>query len=364
MSDYNNHLDNNDNGNGKNSFQERFNATRFLKIQDWNLMRLFLITVGIFIVMSLLMPTKFPRVLNFQSMGFQMSEIGILGIAMALAMITGGIDLSLNSVANLTGILCSVILTRLAGPNVAEPQVGLAVFLAIVIGLVIGIVCGLLNGFLIAYVGIPAMLATLGSMTLFTGFAFVITKGTGFFGIEAFQKIGNGYVAGIPIPLIIFAAVAVIMIVVMNNSSFGLKLYLLGSNPKASIFSGIDNRKVLLRTYALSGMLAALAGIVILGRTNSANPDYGASYVLQALLIAVLGGVNVNGGFGKILGLVLAVFSLQFLSTGLNMLLFRSPGANFFKMFSWGALIILFMIINVVSERRKQRGSIKKPKPA
>jgi len=103
MSDYNNHLDNNDNGNGKNSFQERFNATRFLKIQDWNLMRLFLITVGIFIVMSLLMPTKFPRVLNFQSMGFQMSEIGILGIAMALAMITGGIDLSLNSVPGWLG---------------------------------------------------------------------------------------------------------------------------------------------------------------------------------------------------------------------------------------------------------------------
>ena len=91
MSDNNNHFDNNNTSNGKNSFQERFNAARFLKIQDWNLMRLFLITVGIFLVMSLLMPTKFPKLLNFQSMGFQLSEIGILGIAMELAMITGGI---------------------------------------------------------------------------------------------------------------------------------------------------------------------------------------------------------------------------------------------------------------------------------
>ncbi len=340
----------------------KFSLEKYFKIQDWNLLRLLIITVALFILMSVLMPTKFPTLQNFRSMGFQLSEIGILGIAIAITMITGGIDLSLNAVANLTGIIASLILTRIAGADVANPQTGTAVALAIVIGLGVGTLCGLINGFLVAYIGIPAILATLGTMTLFTGFAFVITKGTGFFGIPAFQFIGNGEFYGIPVPLIIFLGVAIIMSVVMNNSAFGLRMYLLGSNPKASRFSGINNKVVLLRTYALSGFLASLAGLVILGRTNSANPDYGASYVLQALLIAVLGGVDVNGGFGKISGLVLAVISLQFLSTGLNMLLFRYSGANFFKMFSWGLLIIVFMIVNYLSYQRKQRTIIKKPK--
>lgn len=362
MSNSNNNLENNGNNGSKESLVEKYSVSKFLKIQDWNLLRLLLITVGIFILMSILVPSKFLSIYNFQSMGFQLSEIGILGIAIAITMITGGIDLSINAIANLTGIIASVVLTHFAGPDVAEPQVALAVVLAIVISLLVGTIGGLLNGFLVAHVGIPAILTTLGTMTLFTGFAFVITKGTGFFGIPAFQTIGNGLVLGIPIPLIIFAAVVVVMTILMNNSAFGLRIYLLGSNPRASRFSGINNKAVLLRTYALSGFLAALAGIVILGRTNSANPDYGASYVLQALLIAVLGGVDVNGGFGKILGLVLAVFSLQFLSTGLNMLLFRYSGANFFKMFSWGLLIIVFMIINYLSYRNKQRTVMKKPK--
>jgi simple sugar transport system permease protein len=341
----------------------KFSLDKYFKIQDWNLLRLFIITVALFILMSVLMPEKFPTLKNFRSMGFQLSEIGIMGIAIALTMITGGIDLSINATANLTGIIASLILNKLAGPEIQNPQVALAMVLAIVVGLIVGILCGLLNGFLVSYITIPAILATLGTMTLFTGFAFVITKGTGFFGIEAFQFIGNGEIVGIPVPLIIFAVVSILMAVVMNNSAFGLRVYLVGSNPKASKFSGINNKAVLLRTYALSGMLSALAGLVILGRTNSANPDYGTSYVTQALLISVLGGVDVNGGYGKVSGLVLAVISLQILSTGLNMLLFKYSGANFFKMFSWGLLIILFMIINYLSYQRKQR-AVKKPKAA
>jgi simple sugar transport system permease protein len=345
------------------SSNDKFSLEKFFKIQDWNLMRLFIITVALFVLMSVLMPEKFPTLKNFRSMGFQLSEIGIMGIAIALTMITGGIDLSINAIANLTGIVASIILNKFAGPEVANPQIGLAMVLAIAVGVIVGALCGLLNGFLVSYITVPAILATLGTMTLFTGFAFVITKGTGFFGIEAFQFIGNGEVAGIPMPLIIFAVIAIVMAVVMNNSAFGLRLYLVGSNAKASKFSGVNNKAVLLRTYMLSGVLAALAGLVILGRTNSANPDYGTSYVTQALLIAVLGGVDVNGGYGKVAGLVLAVISLQILSTGLNMLLFKYSGANFFKMFSWGLLIILFMIINFLSYQRKQR-AVKKPKPA
>lgn len=341
--------------------RNKFDLRPYLKIEDWNIMRLFLITLGVFIVLSLLMPTKFPTIANFRSMGFQLSEIGIMGIAMALTLIIGGIDLSINAVANLTGIVSGLILTKMAGAGVEQPMVWQAMVLAIAAALAIGTLCGLLNGFLVAYVGIPAMLATLSTMTLFTGFAFVITKGTGTFGIPAFQVIGNGDFLGIPIPLLIFLGTALLIAMILNHAPFGLHMYLVGSNVKASRFSGIKNQSVLLRTYALSGFLAALAGIVILGRTNSANPDYGSSYILQAILVAVLGGVDVNGGYGKVAGLVLAIVSLQFLSTGLNMLLFRSSGANFFKMFSWGLLLIVFMIINYLSFQRKMRAGVKKP---
>ena len=315
-------------------------------------------TVSILVILSLLRPDKFPTLQNFRSMGFQMSEIGVLAVAIMLTMLTGGIDLSVNANANLTGILAGLILTRYGTAAASPSQIALSMGVAIAVALVVGTLCGLLNGLLVAKVGIPPILATLGTMTLFTGFAFVLTKGSGVFGIPAFQYIGNGEFMGIPVPLIIFAVVAVLMGVVMNRSAYGMRVYLLGSNPLASLFSGINNPGILIRTYAISGFLASIAGIIILARTNSANPDYGSSYVLQAILIAVLGGVNPSGGFGKISGIVLAMISLQFLSTGLNMLLFQFSGSNFFKEFAWGALLILIMIVNYISSKRNLRTAI------
>jgi len=321
--------------------------------RDENISRLFVIMIVLFVIMSLARPEVFPTVQNFQSMAFQFSEIGIMALGIMITMITGGIDLSVNATANLAGITAGLILTKMAPAGSSPATITTAILLAILVALLVGLIAGLLNGFLISRIGITPILATLGTMTLFAGLSIGITKGTGIFGIPEFQFIGNGSALGIPIPLIIFAGLALLVSIILNRTTLGMRLYLLGTNPVASKFSGIDNRNVLLRVYALSGMLSAIAGIVILARTNSANADYGGSYVLVAILIAVLGGVDPNGGFGKISGLVLAILSLQFLSTGLNMLLAEFRGANFFKEFSWGLLLIVIMVVNYISAQRK-----------
>jgi simple sugar transport system permease protein len=323
--------------------------------RDENLSRLFVIMIVLFVAMSLARPEVFPTIKNFQSMAFQFSEIGIMALGIMITMITGGIDLSVNATANLAGITAGLILTKMAPAGSSPTVITTAILIAIVGALLVGLLAGLLNGFLISRIGITPILATLGTMTLFAGLSIGITKGTGIFGIPEFQFIGNGSTLGIPIPLIIFAGLAVVVSILLNRTTLGMRLYLLGTNPVASKFSGIDNRNVLLRVYAISGMLSAIAGIVILARTNSANADYGGSYILVAILIAVLGGVDPNGGFGKISGMVLAILSLQFLSTGLNMLLAEYRGANFFKEFSWGLLLIAIMVVNYISAQRKMK---------
>jgi simple sugar transport system permease protein len=129
---------------------------------------------------------------------------------------------------------------------------------------------------------------------------------------------------------------------VLDKTSFGVRVYLFGANPIASRFAGVDNFRVTLGAYMISGLLASLAGLIIAVRANSAKADYGASYVLLSILIAVLGGTDPYGGFGKVSGLVLAVLALQFLSSGLNMLQI----SNFAVEMTWGALLLIVMVIN------------------
>jgi len=312
--------------------------------------RLLVIVIALFVLFSLLRPDAFPTFRNIQSMAFQASEIGILAIAVAITMLTGGIDLSINSTANLTAVLSALILT-----NIGPSSPALAMVLAIGAALIIGPLCGAFNGFLVAYVGIPPILATLGTLTLYQGIGTVITKGAAIFGIPEFQWLGNGEIAGIPFPFIAFLVIAAAVGVILSRTKYGFEVYLLGTNPVASRFSGINNRSVLMRTYIMSGLLSALAGLIILGRTNAARVDFGESYVLLAIMICVLGGINPSGGMGRIFGVVLAMIALQFLSTGMNMALFTSSGANFFKEAAWGATLLIVLLVEYFSNRQRQR---------
>jgi simple sugar transport system permease protein len=146
------------------------------------------------------------------------------------------------------------------------------------------------------------------------------------------------------LPLVAFLTVLAVVSALLNRTAFGFKVYMLGSNPTVARFSGIDNPKIILKTHVIAGLLSAIAGIVILARTNSANADYGSSYILMTILIAVLGGVAVTGGSGRLAGVALALAALQMLSTGFNMFLLRFSGSNFFRDFAWGFLLLFVMV--------------------
>ncbi|RME49639.1 MAG: ABC transporter permease [Chloroflexi bacterium] len=324
-------------------------------------LRLFVIALALFIAFSLLLPGKFLTVRNLQSMAVQFPEFGILAFAIMITMLTGGIDLSIVGAANLSAIVAAVILTRLTAEEGGGLSLAVVIPLAVLGALVTGSVCGLFNGFLVSRIGITPILATLGTGAIYTGLSFVITGGPAITTTQL-AFIGNGTILGLPIPVIVFILLMLAFVIILNRTVFGFNVYMLGTNPTAALFSGINSDSVLLRTYWLAGLIAGIAGVIFLARTNSAKPDFGASFILLTVLIAILGGISYTGGFGTVSGLVLAVLSIQFLSTGLNMLmleLFPSSAAIFFRQFAWGGLLLVVMVLNYYTEQRRSKQSTK-----
>lgn len=317
---------------------------------DQNLVWLFIGAVVIFVAMSILSPRVFLSSANLSSMAYQFPQAGLLALGILVAMLSGGIDLSMVGIANLTSIVAALVLTRWLPADAGPAQVFLYSVLAGVLGMLTGLVCGALNGFVIAKVGVSPILATLGSMQLFTGIAIIITKGNPIYGVPpAFNQALSGTLLGIPVPVLIFAVSALAVSVVLNRTALGVKWYMLGTNVTAARFSGIKVETLQMQSYIVAGGLAALAGLLILAQTNSAKADYGVSYTLQSILIAVMGGVNPYGGFGKVTGVVLAIMILQFLSSGFNILGFNS----FLKDFIWGASLLVVMMVNYLSHERQ-----------
>ena len=267
-----------------------------------NLGRLALITVLVFVGMSAAEPNLFFTRANVSSMAFQFPEFAILGLAVMVSMLTGGIDLSVVGLANLSSMLAVLVMRRLA-PDPHTTQAAAAIALGIAALLGAGALGGLLNGFAIAAIGIPPILATLGTGLIFTGIAVVLSGGAAVLGFpDAISALGNGTLLGVPAPALLFSALAAAVAYGLNRTGFGLRVYLLGTSPLAARFAGIDNFRVTLGAYLISGLLSSLAGLLIAVRANSAKADYGASYLLLSILIAVLGGVDPYGGFGKVSG--------------------------------------------------------------
>ncbi|MDR1956479.1 MAG: ABC transporter permease [Treponema sp.] len=331
--------------------------------EDKNVVRLFFVFIGVFILMSVLKPQLFLQKGNFISMATQFPEYGIMAIGISLAMISGGIDLAVVGTANLSAIFAAKYLIA-AAPRGTPPEQALgAIGIAVVLALAVGLAAGAFNGFLIAWLKIPAILATLGTQQLFTGFAIVVTEGKPLSRLPLlYSQIGNAELFGfLPVPFMLYVILAVSTGLLLSKTSFGLRLYFTGTNPKAAVFAGIENKLILLRTYMLSGLLSSTAGLIMMARANSAKADYGAAYTLQCVLIAVLGGVDPNGGFGTIRGLTLAVLILQFLSSGLNMFEHIS---NFYRDIIWGGVLILALIVNWAIAKRNEKRIVSRNSPA
>jgi simple sugar transport system permease protein len=304
-----------------------------------DLLSLSLVLVVVLLVMLLLSPERFLKPNNLRSMAFQLPEIGILTLAMMVAMLHGGINLAAVGTANLTAIITALVI------HAAVPILG-AGFLPIALGLVAGfaasLLVGLLSGFLVGYVGVSSILTTLGTMTLVNGVCIVITGGSTISRLpEPILFIGNGVLFGVPVPLIIFISCGAALSLALNRTVFGLNLYMLGTNPEATRYAGIDNARTLLGVYLVSSFFASIGGIIMMARFNSAKADYGQSYLLVTVLAAVLGGTSASGGYGKVIGVILAIVMLQMLASGLNLL-----GVDpFFAIAMWGAILLLVMTL-------------------
>lgn len=289
--------------------------------------------------------TNFMNLGNLQSMAYQMPELGILSLAMMITMLTAGINLSIIATANISGIVMALILTN-AGVTASLGEAG-TIIVAIIAGLTVSILVGVINGYLISRLDMSPILATLGTSILIGGISIVMTQGYVISGFsQAMLSIGSGRIVGIPFPLLIFFACAGALAVVLNKTPLGMRIYLLGSNPVATFYSGVDNRAILMRTYIISGLYCGIAAIVMISRFNSAKADYGESYLLLTVLASVLGGISAAGGFGKVSGLVLSLVILQIISSGLNIM----GISNFLTLALWGIVLIMVMVIKYIIE--------------
>ncbi len=310
---------------------------------------LVLVAIAVFAAFSVAAPSIFPAVTDIQAMGFALPEVGLLGLAVMLSMVIAGIDLSIVGVANLAAVAMGELYTH---TGLASGGWG-AVLVGVVAALAVGAGCGVLNGLVIAWLGITDILATLATGYLFGGLALAWTGGAPITQLP-FDLVGLGIksVGGFPVIFIVFLVVAALVGLLLNRTRFGLRTVLLGSNVVAARMSGIRRPRVVLSTYVLTGMLAALAGVIFTARTAGVTSTYGASYLLLAVVIAVLAGVDPNGGFGTALGVVLAAAILQMVETGFTDLRFN----QFLYQAAQGLILIAVLAINVmVRSQRKER---------
>ena len=193
--------------------------------------------------------------------------------------------------------------------------------LAIVLGLLLGSLLGLVNGFIIAKGGIPPFIVTLGMLTAARGFTLIYTGGRPIYNLGAsFRFLGAGYIAGIPVPVIILGIILIVAHLIAKHTIFGREVYAVGGNPEAAVYSGINKDKRLIQVYTLMGLLSAITGIVLTSRLGSADPTAGNGFELDAIAAVVIGGTSMFGGEGAVTGTLVGALIIGVINNGLNLL--------------------------------------------
>jgi simple sugar transport system permease protein len=317
--------------------------------KDKNLSRLLIIFIGAMIVFWLTKGSQFFRVGTFQTIGILFPEYGLLTLGMALALYTGGIDLSVVYQANLCAIVVSKILIVSVSPEASTAYAFPFILLSFFMAVVIGMACGTINGLFISGIGIPPILVTLGTQSVILGLAIVSTNGRTLSKLPPqMSQLLNSKPAGVPISMIVFFVIAAAVGFMLSRTKLGYRLRMYGSNPKATLYSGLSNLRLVIANYMIIGVLSAFAGIIMTSRLNSAKADNGSSYTMQAILIAVFGGIDPNGGKGNIQGVVIATVLVQMISTWLSM--FENI-STFYRQIIWGALLLFVLIFSYVNNQ-------------
>lgn len=316
-----------------------------------NNLTLLIAFVVVVLLMTVAMPDRFLRVGNLQNMMRNLPEYGLLAFGIMIAMTIGGIDLSGVSVLSLSGVVAASVLSR-------HGEIGLppwiTIILAIVAALATAAVCGLVNGLIISRASVPAIIATLGTNGLYFGISMGMTEGHNLGGFPLqYIRIANGYFLGIPIPFWIFIGIALLLWLLLERTDLGFRMKMLGASPVAARFSGFDNRVVLIKSFVIISILAGISAILLTSKVATMRPNYGQEYLLLAVLLSILGGTNPDGGFSSVLGVVLAIFTLQALATGSTFLGFTP----FFRNFLYGLMLLVVMIIHYYRDRGSLRAA-------
>ena len=272
---------------------------------------------------------------NLLNLLLQVTSNALIAFGMTFVILTGGIDLSVGSILALSSALTAGLLGS-----------GMPVTLAILISLILGCILGMMNGLLISYGKLAPFIVTLATMTIFRGATLVYTNGNpitkGLSDTFLFQFLGQGYIVGIPFPVIIMFIVFIVLYVLLHKTAFGKYVYAIGGNEKAAYISGVKLNKVKIIIYSISGIMASISGLIITSRLSSAQPTAGASYEMDAIAAVVLGGTSLSGGKGRILGTLIGALIIGVLNNGLNII----GVSAFWQQVVKGVVILIAVLID------------------
>ena len=272
---------------------------------------------------------------NLLNLLLQVTSNALIAFGMTFVILTGGIDLSVGSILALSSALTAGLLGS-----------GMPVTLAILISLILGCILGMMNGLLISYGKLAPFIVTLATMTIFRGATLVYTNGNpitkGLSDTFLFQFLGQGYIVGIPFPVIIMFIMFIVLYVLLHKTAFGKSVYAIGGNEKAAYISGVKLNKVKIIIYSISGIMASISGLIITSRLSSAQPTAGASYEMDAIAAVVLGGTSLSGGKGRILGTLIGALIIGVLNNGLNII----GVSAFWQQVVKGVVILIAVLID------------------
>jgi ribose transport system permease protein len=262
--------------------------------------------IVVFVFLSFASPV-FLSADNLFNIGAQTAVVAVIAIGMTLVIITAGIDLSVGSVAALSGVLGVMMMS----------QAGLPVPVAIAGGTLVGAICGLVNGLLVSVAGLNPFIATLGMLTVARGLTYIVTNAVAVFGApNSFRLLGQGVIGPIPIPILMIFLVAVAGYIVLSRTRLGRYAYAMGSNLEAARLSGIPIRRYLTSVYVISGALAGFGGMIAASRVNSGQPNFGIGLELDVIAAAVIGGASLFGGQGTVVGTLIGAFLVALIRNG------------------------------------------------
>ncbi|MEM9427463.1 MAG: ABC transporter permease [Pseudomonadota bacterium] len=329
------------------SLRERLNAT--LGAETLPLLAF----LGVVVLAFSLATPLFLTGANLRSMAFQLPVLGLLTLAMLVPILSGGLNLAIIFQANISGLALAWVLIQFGGPEAGFGAFMLGTALAVAVGAASGAVMGAV----VAYVGAHPILVSLAMMIFLRGLGEFLTRGGDISGFPEYMNVlGHGSFLGVPVPMLVFIGAAIVWHIMLKRSRHGFSVYMIGSNIEASEYSGIHTRRTLVLIYTISGVICAIAAIIMAARFNSVRVGHGEALLLVTVLACFLGGIDPFGGFGRVLPVVLALMILQALSSGLNLI-----GANqHLSTAVWGLFLIGVMALRWAGgwwQTKRRRGT-------